>query len=156
MPRININFEVDDNLFDEASMQALKSKVRQLVQKECSESLGGRVEQAVNDCVRREANAIIKSFDQYWGTSAAREDMRKRLKEQAAQLAFSDEDLKRAVDKNMKPVFEYAEEAMQKIKKMIDSLDQDIERQVRVRVEAMFGAAFREALDNVVKKGEDE
>ena len=156
MPRININFEVDDNLFDEASMQALKSKVRQLVQKECSESLGGRVEQSVKDHVYREANAIIKSFDQCWGTSAAREDMRKRLKEQAAQLAFSDEDLKRAVDKNMKPVFEYAEEAMQQIKKKIDSLDQDIERQVRVRVEAMFGAAFREALDNVVKKGESE
>lgn len=154
MPRVNINFEVDDQLFDEMAMQALKSKVRSLVQAEISKEIGGIVEQAVHHCAQEQAAAIVKEYTE-WGATDARKELRKRIAKRAEDMQLSDDVIKSIIETRASHAIDIANHHAAELEKKSSEIDEKIEHLVKARVDAMFARGFIKALQDVAMSSGD-
>lgn len=155
MAKINftVNLE-DEKVLDEAAQQAIKGYVRKIVQEEFKIKIADEIRTTVTRYIEQVAEAIKKT-GWYSSDPVIRKSMQEKIQEKAAELSITTDGLKKMVDDYMKPIGEYANEKAKALKDKETEMENEVSRQVRERVDALFKTTLTTALaEALLKNGE--
>lgn len=156
MAKINISVDLGDEILDDVAIQAIKNKVRSMVDKEFDKKLDAIIEEKAERQAGKIAEAI-RTIGWYRENENLREAVRKKLIEKATDMSISNDAVKAGIDDLMKPVRIYARGVMSDFDKQRKNMEKEISDKIKSRVDAVFKATMVEALAEVLaKKGEIE
>lgn len=152
MAKINftVNLE-DEKVLDDAARQAIRGCVRRIVQEEFHKEIDDEVRDVVKCYIDRVTKAI-KETGWYTFDKDIRKSVQEKIQEKAAELSVTTDGLKKMVDDYMKPIGEYANEKAKALKDKETEIENEVSRQVRERVDALFKTTLTTALAEALLK----
>lgn len=155
MAKINLTVNLEDGkVLDEAAQQAIKGYVRKIVQEEFKIKIADEIRTTVKRYIEQVTEAIKKT-GWYSSDPEIRKSMHEKIQEKAAELSITTDGLKKMVDDYMKPIGEYANEKVKALQGKETEMENEVSRQVRERVDALFKTTLTTALaEALLKNGE--
>jgi len=149
MPKINIPIEISNDIFDEASIQLLKSKVRSIAAAE----IDGRVRELIDEAVKKQIDRVVDELSRsynYYGAKELREKMRAKIVDIAAEKYVDERILMKSIDDFLKPIKDYANQKTKELASQASWLDTRISEEIKSRVDSLFNSNLVAALASVV------
>ena len=149
MPKINIPIEISNDIFDEASIQLLKSKVRSIAAAE----IDGKVREVIDETVKKQIDRVVGELNKYYdyyGAKELREKMRAKIVDIAAEKYVDERILMKSIDDFLKPIKDYADQKTKELASQVSGLDARISEEIKSRVDSLFNSNHGAALASVV------
>lgn len=149
MPKINIPIEISNDIFDEASIQLLKSKVRSIAAAE----IDGKVREVIDETVKKQIDRVVDELNRscsYYGAKELREKMRAKIVDIAAEKYVDERVIMKSIDDFLKPIKDYANQKIEELSSQAKGLDARISKEIKSRVDSLFNSNLIAALASVV------
>ena len=138
MSQVNLKIDIPDDVFEEAAISAIRTKVRQMVDNAFNERIG----QIVGDTINTRVEAIVNNYTSYHrGSLDSR--VREVLASMVANGAFEGECKKALFDFSQTYVKRVREEADAQLKSVCENVNETIQRAIGQAIAKQFGAPTR-------------
>ena len=153
MGKICISVNLDDgDLLDDAAIQAIKTRIRSLVDQE----LDRRVKEEIDSCVRRRAETLADAMRRGYCSSDVKDKLRTAIINAASNVYVSETLVKQELDNMLRPIKVYALEAIQNAEAKAKGADKEIDRMIRDRVDLLFNRSLTDAIRQATAQNEEE
>lgn len=143
MNKINFTLEINEQMLDDATIQILKGKIREMVASEVDKQAKVIIQQAVKTQVENYTRAFEKGMNS-WGWSDCRKALFSKINDQIVEMKISPGTVKEAVEDVLSPVRTYAAEA----RRSVDAYIKELERYVSNNVDSGIEKYIKETVQN--------